>query len=78
MVILPCVFLYFLKFIPYIYIYTHTHTYIYMTVIKNNQGTSLVAHWLGVCLPMQGTWVRALAREDPTCCGAAKPLRHDC
>ena len=28
-------------------------------------------------LPMQGTWVRALAREDPTCRGATKPMRHN-
>ena len=26
---------------------------------------------------MQGTRVRALAREDPTCCGATKPVRHN-
>ena len=26
---------------------------------------------------MQGTWVRALAREDPTCCGATKPMCHN-
>ena len=25
---------------------------------------------------MQGTWVQALAREDPTCRGATKPVRH--
>ena len=24
---------------------------------------------------MQGTWVRALVWEDPTCCRAAKPLQ---
>ena len=29
------------------------------------------------CLPMQGTQVRALVREDPTCHGAAKPMRHN-
>ena len=23
---------------------------------------------------MQGTWVRSLVREDPTCCGATKPV----
>ena len=23
---------------------------------------------------MQGTWVQALVQEDPTCCGAAKPV----
>ena len=26
---------------------------------------------------MQGTWVRALVREDPTCLGATKPVRHN-
>ena len=26
---------------------------------------------------MQGTWVRALVWEDPTCHGAAKPVRHN-
>ena len=26
---------------------------------------------------MQGTRVRALIREDPTCRGATKPVRHD-
>ena len=39
--------------------------------------TSLVAQWLRICLPMQGTWVRSLAREDPTCHGATKPVRHN-
>ena len=36
-------------------------------------GASLVAQWLRICLPMQGTRVRALVWEDPTCCGAAGP-----
>ena len=26
---------------------------------------------------MQGTWVRALVREDPTCHGAIKPVWHN-
>ena len=30
-------------------------------------GTSLVAQWLRIHLPMQGTRVRSLVREDPTC-----------
>ena len=30
-------------------------------------GTSVVAQWLRIHLPMQGTRVRALVREDPTC-----------
>ena len=42
-----------------------------------NLGTSLVAHWLRIRLPMQGTQVRSLVRENPTCCGATKPVRHN-
>ena len=38
---------------------------------------SLVAQWLRICLPMQGTRVRALVREDPTCHGAAGPVSHN-
>ena len=40
-------------------------------------GASLVAQWLRIRLPMQGTWVRALVWEDPTCHGATKPVRHN-
>ena len=40
-------------------------------------GTSLVAQWLRVCLPMQGTRVLALVREDPTCHGATKHASHN-
>ena len=43
---------------------------------KMKLGASLVAQWLQVRLPMQGTRVRALVREDPTCRGAAEPVRH--
>ena len=38
---------------------------------------SLVAQWLRICLPMQGTRVRALVCEDPTCRGATRPVRHN-
>ena len=38
---------------------------------------SLVAQWLRVCLPMQGTQVRALVQGDPACCGAAEPVHHN-
>ena len=31
----------------------------------------MVTQWLRICLPMQGTRVRALVWEDPTCRGAA-------
>ena len=40
---------------------------------KDNRGASLVAQWLRIRLPMQGTRVRALVQEDPTCRGAARP-----
>ena len=40
-------------------------------------GASLVAQWLRVCLPMQGTRVRALVWEDPTCHGATGPVSHN-
>ena len=45
--------------------------------IKPKSGTSLVAQWLRIRLPMQGTWVPALVWEDPTCRGATKPVRHN-
>ena len=44
---------------------------------RNEDRTSLVAQWLRICLPMQGTQVRALVREDPTCRGATKPVHHN-
>ena len=46
--------------------------------IKLMTGASLVAQWLRVCLLMQGTRVRALVWEDPTCRGAAGPVSHNC
>ena len=39
-------------------------------------GASLVTQWLRICLPMQGTQVRALVWEDPTCHGATRPVSH--
>ena len=38
---------------------------------------SLVAQWLRIRLPMQGTRVQALVREVPTCRRATKPVHHD-
>ena len=35
--------------------------------------TSLVVQWLRIHLPVQGTQVQSLVREDPTCHRAAKP-----
>ena len=45
--------------------------------IKNPKGASLVAQWLRICLPMQGTQARALVWEDPTCRGATRPVSHN-
>ena len=48
-----------------------------MAFFKNEYRASLVAQWLRICLPMQGTRVRALVWEDPTCCGATRPVSHN-
>ena len=47
--------------------------------VNRNAGywASLVAQWLRICLPMQGTRVRTLVWEDPTCHGAAGPVSHN-
>ena len=38
---------------------------------------SLGAQWLRIRLPMQGTQVRTLVWEDPTCRGATGPVSHN-
>ena len=45
---------------------------------ERGRRASLVAQWLRICLLMQGTRVRALVWEDPTCHGAAGPVSHNC
>ena len=44
---------------------------------KVKHRASLVAQWLRICLLMQGTRVRALVWEDPTCRGATRPVSHN-
>ena len=44
---------------------------------KIKSGASLVAQWLRICLLMQGTRVRGLVWEDPTCHGATRPVSHN-
>ena len=44
---------------------------------RGSDRASLVAQWLRIRLPMQGTRVRAMVREDPTCRGATKPVHHN-
>ena len=46
-------------------------------LFKKQLGASLVEQWLRICLPMQGTRVRALVWEDPTCSGATRPVSHN-
>ena len=38
---------------------------------------SLVVQWLRIRLPMQGTRVRALVWEDPTCRRTTGPVNHN-
>ena len=44
---------------------------------KHLPWASLVAQWLRIHLPVQGTRVRALVWEDPTGRGATKPVHHN-
>ena len=46
-------------------------------ILKRVGWASLVAQWLRIRLPMQGTWVRALVWEDPTCRGATRLVSHN-
>ena len=51
---------------------------LFVVVLKNGiMGTSLMAQWLRIRLPVQGTWVRMLVQEDPACCRATKPTSHN-
>ena len=45
---------------------------------KAGYWASLVVQWLRIRLPMQGTRVRALVWEGPTCRGATRPVSHNC
>ena len=45
--------------------------------LKSSLGASLVAQWLRIHLPVQGTRVQALIQEDPTCRRATKPVCHN-
>ena len=49
----------------------------FVLFLKRKVGASLVAQWLTIRLPMQGTRVRALVWEDHTCYGATKPASHN-
>ena len=51
--------------------------YYNIMVIKTVRWASLVVQQLRIHLLMQGTWVRSLVPEGPTCWGAAKPSGHN-
>ena len=44
-------------------------------VSRNRTGTSLVAQWVRIHLPMLGTWVQSLVQADSTCLGPTKPMQ---
>ena len=46
-------------------------------ILERECRPSLVAQWLRICLPMQGTRVQALVWEDPTCRRATRPVSHN-
>ena len=54
---------------------TPRHILIKLSKIKYR--ASLMAQWLRICLPKQGTQVRAQVWEDPTCRGATGPVSHN-
>ena len=56
-----------LKIFAFIYQFFFSKLYISSLVVHiiRINWTSLVAQWLRICLPMQGTWVQALVPEDP-------------
>ena len=46
-------------------------------MLKVKDRASLVAQWLRIRLLMQGTQVRALVWEDPTCRRVTRPVSHN-
>ena len=46
-------------------------------LFKKRKRASLIVQWLRIRLPMQGTRVRAVVWEDPTCRRAMKPVGYN-
>ena len=55
----------------------HDHKETFSIGSQHAFGASLVAQWLRIHLPMQGTRVQSLIQEDPTCRGASKSVHHN-
>ena len=71
------IYIFFFRFFLIILYYKDIEGFPGGAVVKNPPaGASLVAQWLRICLLMQGTRVRALVWEDPTCHGATRPVSH--
>ena len=49
----------------------------FMKLDINKTGLPWWLHGQRIHLPMQKTQVRSLVQEDPTCCRATKPVRHN-
>ena len=47
------------------------------SLCKITSWVPLVVQWWRDWLPVQGTWVRSLVQEYPTCCGVTKPVHHN-
>ena len=63
---------------PSLYSWDKPHIVMIISFKNISFGASLVTQWLGVCLLVRGTRVRALVREDPACRGAAGPSGRGC
>ena len=44
--------------------------------LKRTSGDFPSSTWIGICLPVQGPWVRSLVQEDSMHHGAAEPVGH--
>ena len=57
--------------------FVQSFRYLQIKVKSQPCWASLVAQWLRICLPMQGTRGRALVWEDPTCRRATRSVSHN-
>ena len=57
-----------------ILLHMYYKTFSYKILYKR---TSLMAQWMRICLPTEGTWVWCLVWETSTCLGATKPVHHN-
>ena len=70
----PCFSLFCVAFYRSVYMSSTPQT---LSFLRSEATTFLVAQWLSLCLPMQGTQVQSLVLEDSTCCWATKPMHYN-